>query len=260
MPTVATPTPREGAAWVTGASTGIGRAVAARLARDGWTVLASARSADKLATLADECAGSKGTIVPLPCDVTDLGGTKAAIAKAKAETGPIALAILNAGTYRPDSLRTFSSTETIAQFEINVFGAFHCLEAVLPDWIEAGRGHVAIVSSVAGYRGLPRAMGYGATKAALINFAESLRLVAERHGIKVQVINPGFVRTPLTDKNDFPMPFLVEVEDAAREIVDGLASSKFEIAFPGPFVFILKRLQSLPYPLYFSLIKRQTGA
>lgn len=260
MTSVATPTPRDGAAWVTGASTGIGRAVAARLATEGWTVLASARSADKLATLADECAGSRGKIVPLPCDVTDLEATKAAIDSVRSDIGPIALAVLNAGTYKPDSLRHFSSVDLKAQFEINVFGTFHCLEAVLPDWIAAGRGHVAIVSSVSGYRGLPRAMGYGASKAALINFAESLRLMAERHGIKVQVINPGFVRTPLTDKNDFPMPFLVEVEDAAREIVDGLASSKFEIAFPAPFVFILKRLQSLPYSLYFPLIKRQTGA
>lgn len=260
MSRIQTPTPQDGAAWVTGASTGIGRAVALKLARSGWTVLATARSADKLDTLVVEAEGAAGKVIALPCDLTDLAATQTVVDNARRDVGPIALALLNAGTYKPDSLRTFSSTAFRAQFDINVFGTFHCLEAILPAFIEAKRGHVAIVSSVAGYRGLPRAMGYGATKAALINFTEALRLMADPYGIKVQLINPGFVRTPLTDKNDFPMPFLMEVEDAAKAIVDGLASPRFEIAFPAPFVFMLKRLRALPYGVYFALIKRQTGA
>lgn len=253
-------TPKDGCAWITGASTGIGRAVALRLARDGWTVVASARSADKLEALAAEAEALTGRIVPKPVDVTDKAALTDAVSAIEAEVGPIALSILNAGTFVPDGVKGFEAETFAKQFTLNVFGVANCLEPLLPVLIARGTGQVAIVSSVAGYRGLPRALGYGASKAALINFAESLYLQARPYGIKVQVVNPGFVRTPLTDKNDFPMPFLVEVEDAADRIVRGLGRDGFEIAFPTPFVAILKRLRCLPYALYFPLVGRTTGA
>jgi NAD(P)-dependent dehydrogenase (short-subunit alcohol dehydrogenase family) len=122
-----------------------------------------------------------------------------------------------------------------------------------------GRGPLTLVSSVAGYRGLPRSIAYGSSKAAVINMAESLKLDGDRLGIRVQLVNPGFVRTPLTNRNDFPMPFLMEVDDAADALVKGLAGKAFEIAFPRRFVFLLNRLRSLPDAAYFALVSRGTG-
>jgi short-subunit dehydrogenase len=139
-------------------------------------------------------------------------------------------------------------------------GAVNGLAAVLPTLIDRRAGHVAVVASVAGYRGLPNASAYGATKAALINMCESLKTQLDRLGVTISLINPGFVRTPLTDKNKFPMPFLMEPEDAARAIFEGMARKKFEIAFPTRFVLILKVLRMLPYRLYFKLVRKATGA
>ena len=130
---------------------------------------------------------------------------------------------------------------------------------MLPRWRARRRGHLAVVSSVAGYRGLPASLSYGATKAALINLCEGLWFDFRRLGLKVQVVNPGFVRTPLTDKNTFPMPFLIDADDAARRIAAGLKSTRFEIAFPRRFVCLLKVLRVLPYGVYFPLVGRRTG-
>jgi short-subunit dehydrogenase len=121
------------------------------------------------------------------------------------------------------------------------------------------RGHIALVASVAGYGGLPTAVAYGPTKAALINMAESLRLDCERLGIKLQLVDPGFVKTPLTDRNDFPMPFLMPVEEAVDAFVAGLASDRFEIVFPRRFALLLKLLNMLPYGAYFAAVRRMTG-
>ena len=248
----------DGIAWITGASTGIGRGVALRMARDGWTVVASARRGELLETLADEAQALPGRIVPAPCDITDLDAVKAVVCSAEAEHGPIALAMLNAGTFKPESARKLDSRVFADVIDLNLNGTIRCLEAVLPGMIERKRGQIAIVSSVAGYRGLPSSLSYGASKAALINLCEALRFDLRRLGITVQVINPGFVRTPLTDKNTFPMPFLVELDAAADKIVRGLGRGAFEIAFPLPMVLMLKTLRLLPYWLYFPLVGRRT--
>lgn len=243
--------------WITGASMGIGEALARRLAAEGAEVIASARSAEKLEALA---AGSGGRLVPWPLDVTDHAAVLDAVARIEAERGPIDVAVLNAGTHRPVAAAEFRAAGLRELCEINLFGVASGLEALIPRMTVRGRGRIAVVASVAGYRGLPTAAYYGATKAALINMAESLKFDLDRAGVTIQLVDPGFVRTPLTDKNDFPMPFLVSAERAAALIAKGLRSRRFEIAFPLPFVLILKTLRLLPYGLYFRLVGRGTQA
>jgi short-subunit dehydrogenase len=143
--------------------------------------------------------------------------------------------------------------------EVNLMGVVKCLAAVVPGFISARMGHIGVVSSVAGYGGLPTAAAYGATKAALNNMTAALKFDLDRYGVKTQLVCPGFVRTPLTDRNPFPMPFLMEPEDAAEAFYKGLQSDRFEITFPRRFAIILKLLNALPYSLYFGLVKRGTG-
>jgi NAD(P)-dependent dehydrogenase (short-subunit alcohol dehydrogenase family) len=244
--------PSDGVAWVTGASAGIGRAVAEELARRGWTVAISARRADAL----ERMAAANAAFIAAPCDITDAAGVAAAVAAIEARGRPIALAVLNAGTYIPTEIRAFDLGDWRTQIEVNLNGTAACLAALLPRLLDRGAGQVCLVASVAGYRGLPRAGAYGATKAALINLAESLRLELAPRGICMSLVNPGFIRTPLTDRNDFPMPFLMEVEPAARRLVDGLESGRFETTFPRRFTWMLKLLRLLPYALYLPLAGR----
>lgn len=254
MTKVRTPTPQDGVCWITGASSGIGEHVALRLAAEGWTVCASARRADALEAVAARATGP-GRIIPVPLDVTDLAATRAAVAGIRAQHGEIALCILNAGTYKPDGAKGFSAEEFKSTIDINVLGVAYGLESVLPPMIERRVGHIVVVSSVAGYRGLPRALAYGASKAAMINMTESLKMDVERYGIKTQLVNPGFIKTPLTDKNDFPMPFLMPVEEASARMVAEMKQDHFEIVFPRRFAFMLQRLRCLPYPLYFAIAR-----
>ena len=249
----------QGCAWITGASSGIGRAIALRMARDGRTVAASARRHEALDELAEEAAGLSGRIVAAPCDVTDPAQIAATVARLEADHGGIDTAILNAGVYLPDRADSLDAGKFRAQVELNVLGTVDCLHALMPGWVERRRGHLLVVSSVAGYRGLPSSLAYGATKAALINLCEGLKFDFDRLGLKIQLVNPGFVRTPLTDKNKFPMPFLMEVEDAADRVVDGMAGNSFEITFPRRFAYGLKLMRMLPYWAYFPLIRRATG-
>ncbi len=241
--------------WITGASMGIGEALARRLARDGAEVIASARSAERLAALA---AAGAGRIVAWPLDITDHAAVHDAVARIEAEHGPIDVAVLNAGTHQPVSAAEFTAEGLRELIEINVMGTAACLEALMPRMIARGRGRIAVVASVAGYRGLPTSAYYGATKAALINLTESLKFDLDRAGVTIQLIDPGFVKTPLTDRNEFPMPFLISAELAADRIASGLRSRRFEIAFPRRFVWILKLLRCLPYALYFPLVGRST--
>lgn len=252
-------TPSDGVAWVTGASQGIGEAVCLRLARDGWTVIASARSADKLAALAERAEGLPGRIVAQALDVTDGAAVEDGVHAISAEHGPVALAILNAGTYLADNAESLSDETLRPTIDLNLVSVARCLKAVLAPMREAGRGHVQVVASVSGYRGLPNAVSYGASKAALINMAESLKLDFDRFGLTLQLVNPGFVKTPLTDKNEFPMPFLITAEKAAERMVAALASRRFEVTFPRRFTFMLKIMRCLPYGLYFPIIRRMTG-
>lgn len=242
--------------WLTGGSEGIGRAVALELARRGDRVAVSARSADKLQALATEAPESR--ILPYPLDITDREAVARTVARIEAEQGPIDLALLNAGTHKPVDAESFTVEDIRLLVELNVMGTAHCLQPVIETFRRRGRGHLAVVASVAGYRGLPTSAGYGATKAALINMVESLKPDFDRLGLKLQIVNPGFVRTPLTDKNEFSMPFLMEPEDAARALADGLDKAGFEITFPKRFTYLLKFLRCLPYALYFPLIRKAT--
>lgn len=243
--------------WITGASSGIGQALARRMAADGWTVAASARSVDALEAMASE--PTAGAIRAYPLDVTDHAACGATAAAIEREIGPIDTVVLAAGLHIPTDAKAFDVSEIRTLVEINLMGTVHCVDAVLPALIGRQAGRLAIVASVAGYRGLPSAAGYGATKAALINFAEALKFDLDHQGIVTQVVCPGFVRTPLTDRNPFPMPFLMEVEDAAERLYRGLQGSSFEITFPRRFALILKFLGILPDRLYFWLMHKGTG-
>ena len=242
--------------WCTGAGKGIGRAVALRYARAGATVAASARTVADLESLAVEAAGAPGRIVAFPHDVTDADAVALAAADIEARLGPIDLAILNAGTHRPLTLATFAVQPVRDLVETNLMGTVHGLAAVLPRFAARGRGHVAIVASVAGWRGLPTAAAYGATKAALINLAEALKPELDRAGVRLTLVNPGFVATPLTARNDFAMPFLMTADAAATRIQRGIAAGRFEVTFPRRFTWPLKLLRCLPYPLFFALTRR----
>lgn len=240
--------------WLTGASSGIGFDLAKELQARGQPLVVSARSMAPLAQL----AAHEGTNA-LPLDVTMRDKVADAVAKIEQDFGPIETAIFNAGTHLPVEGDQFNADGFSWLMNVNVMGVVHCLEAVIPAMVARGRGRIVIVASVAGYRGLPTASYYGATKAALINMAEALRLDLKKHGIVVQLVNPGFVKTPLTDKNEFPMPFLMDSKVAAKRFADGIETDKFEITFPRRFAMILKLLRMLPYALYFPLVGRGTG-
>lgn len=239
-------------AWITGASSGIGAEMARQLADSGVTVAITARTRSAL----DEMSKAQPNLRAYPADVTDAQQLSEVLARIEQELGAVDLVVAGAGTYRPVALDTFSPDPFRRMVDTNYMGVINVLSAVLPVFRGRRKGHVAWIASVAGYRGLPKAAAYGPTKAALINLAESLKPELEADGITVSVINPGFVRTPLTAQNDFEMPFLMEAPEAARRSIAGLARGRFEIAFPARFVVILKLARLLPYRLYFALIRR----
>jgi len=236
-------------AWITGASTGIGREVALLLARRGVTVAVSARSAERL-------EGLGPAIRAYPLDVTDPRAVLATHSQICRELGSIDLAILAAGTYRPLDIDHFDVGNFTVTNAVNYLGVIHALAALVPAMRLRGSGHVAWIASVAGYRGLPKAAAYGPSKAALINLAESLKPELDAAGLTVSLINPGFVETPLTAQNEFPMPFLMTPKEAANRIVAGLVRRRFEIAFPTRFVVLLKLARLLPYAIYFWIMRR----
>jgi len=237
--------------WVTGASSGLGEAVARAAAAAGHPVVTSARSADKLERLAADVP----EITAQPVDTTDRAAVAAAVAAIEAD-GPIDVAVLNAGTHIPVDPAAFDADAFRTLAEVNLMGTVHCLEAVLPAMIARGSGRIAIVASVAGYVGLPTSAAYGMTKAGLINMAESLKPELERHGVTVQVICPGFIDTPLTRKNKFPMPFLMKPEAAARALLDGLRSDRFEIVFPRRMAWAMTMMRHLPYKAVFAITRK----
>ncbi len=237
--------------WITGASSGIGRVLAVQLAKAGAKVAISARSADKLA----EVAASQAGIFAFPLDVGDASATEATVAAIEAQLGPIDLAVLNAGTWDPMSATDFSAARANASMQVNYVGHANGIEALGPRFMARKTGHIALVSSVAGYRGMPQAAAYAPSKAAVISLAESLQPDFARHNVTLSVINPGFVATPMTAVNQFPMPFLMPVDKAVDRIVVGLTKRKFEIAFPWPLVTMLKIMRVLPYPMYFWVAK-----
>ena len=239
-------------AWITGASSGIGRALSLRMQADGWIVVASARRAEALA----ELAAAASSIVPLPLDVRDASAVVAAVRHIEDEVGPIDAAVLSAGTYVPMRARAFSAQVVRDTLELNTLGVAHCLEALLPRMLERQRGRIVAVASLAGYRGMPTSAAYGASKAAVIHMMEALQPELAGTGVVLQVANPGFVRTPLTDRNTFAMPFRMEVEDAVDALYRGMQKDRFEIVFPLSLALILKAARLLPAGLYLRLMRR----
>lgn len=245
--------------WLLGASSGIGRATAHRLHGLGARVVVSARSEAALLAFVAEHAGSEASVL----DVTDAAAVAQAAAAITASHGRIDLAVYCAGHYRPMRATAFDLQDALRHQQINYTGALHWLDAVLPILLRqaaAGQGgHLSLMASVAGYRGLPHSLAYGPTKAALIHLAETLYLDLQPRGLGVSVINPGFVETALTARNEFPMPALMSADAAAGQIVRGWERGAFEIHFPRRFTLWLKTLRHFSDGLYFSAVRRATG-
>jgi NAD(P)-dependent dehydrogenase (short-subunit alcohol dehydrogenase family) len=242
--------------WIVGASSGIGRDTALAFARAGVKVAASARSAAQLETLVAEGGGN---IAAFPLDVADAAAVHSTAQAVRAHLVEIDALLFAAATWNNDKESQAKVSAIAPVFDINVFGVLRVLEAILPRMKERRAGRITLISSVAGFRGLPRAMAYGASKAALTHIAECLRFECAPLGIIVQSVHPGFVKTPLTDKNDFKMPFLMSAEAAAARLVAGMQQDGFEITFPRRFTYMLKLLRLLPYRLYFWLVGRATS-
>ncbi len=232
--------------WVTGVSSGIGEHVARRLARRGATVVGTARRADRLDALASEMPGFE----PAPGDVTDRQALVDIAQGIRDRHGRIDLALLSAGTWQQMPIGEYSADLVRRHLEVNTLGVANGIEAVLGDMLSQRHGTIAGVASLAGYRGLPGAAGYSASKAATISLLESLRLDVAGRGVRVVTINPGFVDTDMTRQNEFPMPFMVDVESAADAIVRGLARGRREIAFPTPMTVLAKVTRALPVAAY----------
>lgn len=245
---------KEKTVWLTGASSGIGRALAVELARRGARLGLTSRSAETLDEVRSEVESAGGSAVVAPADVKDPEALKEAVSAVTEKFGALDMVIANAGTHIESwPEREFRAEEYLDLMEINYGGMLRTIEAALPAMREPGR--VVGVASLAGYRGLPRAAAYGASKSAMIHFLESTRFHLERRNIAVTIVNPGFVKTPLTDKNDFHMPFLTDADVSARIICDGLERGKDKIAFPRPFNWFLESVRILPSFLYNPLVK-----
>ena len=242
-------------AWITGASTGIGRSLANKLAAANVKVAASARTKANLADL----ASSHLNITPAVLDVADRDAVLACAVPRGEQVGEIDLAILNAGVWHPSWAKDIDGVKAAQSMAVNYLGVVNCIEALLPHMIRRGHGHIAITSSVAGYRGLPKSCHYGPSKAAIYNLAETLSVELKSEGIDITVVSPGFVETPMTSVNDFPMPYIMSADEAADRILKKLPSKPFEIAFPWQLVWSLKLAQLLPTPLYLWQARRSLG-
>jgi short-subunit dehydrogenase len=236
--------------WVVGASSGIGAALARELRARGAAVAISARRREALEEIAD------GEMAVVPVDVTDRADVDAAADQVREALGEIDIAVFNAGFWEQMDAAAWDRDVFARHVEVNLLGVNNGIGAVLPAMVARGRGHVVGVSSVAGYRGLAGAEGYGATKAALINMLEAMRTALQRKGVAVTTVCPGFVRTDLTAKNRFPMPFLIEPEQAASAICDGLERGRMEIVFPLPMALLMKTARLVPVRLWALLMGR----
>ena len=236
--------------WIVGASSGIGAALAVELVGRGARVAISARRADAL----DSVAAGRMTVVPV--DVTDRSALDAAAAAVRDELGEIDMVVFNAGFWEQMNAAAWDRDLFARHVEINLLGLNNCIGAVLPEMLRAGRGRLVSVASVAGYRGITGAEAYGATKAAQINMLEALRGGVAGHGISVTTVCPGFVRTDLTAKNTFPMPFMIDADAAARSICNGLERGQMEIVFPLPMAVLMKIARLLPVRLWAAAMRR----
>ena len=240
--------------WITGASSGIGKAVAEKFAEEGWKVAVSARRKELL----DELSKNQN-IFSFPLDVTDRTQIKSVFKNILNEFGELDICLFSSGTYEPKDEQSIDPDKIRNVINVNFLGVIDCVKSVEEYFKGRKSGHISIVSSIAGYRGLPNSTGYGPSKSALNNLAESLYFDFGRSNVRVCLVSPGFIKTPMTDKNDFKMPFLKTAEYAADKIYDGLVNKNiFEIHFPKSLTLILKFFSFLPSKLYFGLIGKMT--
>tara|TARA_Y100000590_G_scaffold352782_1_gene405511 strand:- start:4245 stop:4997 length:753 start_codon:yes stop_codon:yes gene_type:complete len=239
--------------WITGASSGIGRALALKFAKEDWQVAASARRENLL----DEISESNRNIYSFPLDVTDSEKCKEVFNQIKEKFQEIDISVFCTGFHDPQSEKKLNLESIKKIMNVNFFGTINSVNAVYEHYKENKYGHISIVSSVAGYRGLPTGGAYCASKSALTTFAESLYFDMKRFNVRVSVVHPGFIKTPMTDQNDFPMPMIQSAEFAADQMFKGLTQSNaFEIHFPKKFTFIMKILKFMPNWLYLRIVKK----
>ncbi len=239
--------------WITGGSSGIGKALAYKFANEGWQVALSARREELL----NEISRSNNNIHSFPLDVLNVEKCKEVFNKIVSKFKNIDIAVFSTGIHDPNSERKLNLESIRKIMETNFFGTINSVNSVYNYFKDKKSGHISIVSSVAGYRGLPMAGAYCASKSALISYAESLYFEMKRFNVRVSVVNPGFIKTPMTNQNPFPMPMIVSAEFAAEEMFKGLTkSNSFEIHFPKKFTFIMKILKIMPNWLYLKLIKK----
>ena len=244
--------------WLIGASSGIGLACAKALHDAGANVVISARNVGALSEWAEQSQQQGPSMTLLPLDVTDALQVRDAMRQVSAQ-GPMDMLLYCAGHYRAHRATNFDLTDMLRHQEVNYNGLLRVLDAALPVLLQQGFGHVSVVSSVAGWRGLPNGLAYGPTKAAVTHLAETMYMDLQDKGIGVSLINPAFVATALTSQNNFQMPALISPEAAAKAMLQGWAEGSFDIHFPKRFTWWLKLLRLLPYRLYFALVRRFTG-
>jgi short-subunit dehydrogenase len=239
--------------WITGASSGIGKALAIKFAEKGWTVAASARRENLL----EDLNKFNPNIYSFPLDVTEIENCKLIANKIIEKFGGIDICVFGTGMHDPKSEKRFNLNKIREIMEVNYFGTMNSINSIYEYFSKKKNGQISIISSVAGYRGLPAAGAYCASKAALTSYAESLNFDMRMKNVRVSLISPGFIKTPMTDQNDFPMPMIKSPEFAANEIFKGLTEKKsFEIHFPKAFTYFLKFLQILPSSIYFKLVSK----
>jgi short-subunit dehydrogenase len=238
--------------WITGASSGIGKALAEKFALEGWRVAVSARRKEIL----DEMSNNEN-IFSYPLDVTNQIQLNEIFSKIINDFGSLDLCVFSSGTYDPKLEQEINIKQNKFVMETNFFGVLYCIKSVEKYFKDKKDGHISIVSSVAAYRGLPNSSGYGPSKAALTNLSESLYFDFKKYNVRISLVSPGFIKTPLTEKNKFPMPFIKSPEFAAEKMFNGLTkSTAFEIHFPKELTLFLKLLRILPYRAYLFLINR----
>ena len=240
--------------FITGASSGFGSALAKLYAENGDAVALIARRKERIESLADSIVAAGGTAIALPCDVTVREQVHEAVKLCEAQLGPVDLLIANAGVAHRTRARNFDAEAVKKTFDVNLFGAVYCFEAVLPGMIERDRGHLVGISSLAGYRGVPGAVAYCSSKAALNNMMESLRVELYKTNVNVTTICPGYVKTEMTAEVETPMPFLLELDDAAKRIYRAINRTKTEYAFPWPMAFLTRFARYVPNAIYDRLV------
>ena len=238
--------------WITGASSGIGKAVAEKFAKEGWKVAVSARRKEILDIMAKD-----QNISSFPLDITNRDQINNVFKNILNEFGDLDLCLFSSGTYEPKDEQSIDPNKIKNVINVNFLGVIDCVKTVEKYFKNKKSGHISIVSSIAGYRGLPNSSGYGPSKAALTNFSESIYFDFKKFGVRVSIVSPGFIKTPLTDKNEFSMPFLKTPDYAAEKIFNGLVKSNaFEIHFPKGLTLVLKFLRILPYKLYLVVVDK----